>query len=729
MTTVSVVIPSYNRGHCVADSVASALAQTVRPLEVIVVDDGSTDDTKTVCARFTAPVRCIHKSNGGVSSARNVGLAAARGDWIALLDADDLWPPEKLEVQLAALAACPDALWSTTNHRTTDLAGRLLPGPQGFARDFPTFNDAGLPPDEFFARTLRRVEIEAAGSRHTIFTGDVYRLLFDGNIVFPSCAMIRRDVAARAGPWDESFRVANDTEWFHRVAAVAPVAIVMTPLMTWRRGQANTLVQGNNTTLLVRNAVRSIDQALTLRGEPDDALRRGHAAARRRLLLRLAYGELTVYNGRGARAALGEAVASGAPRTLRTATIWGASWLPSGVLRALHRLKVVARSVARRGDAGKSAAGAFLTATVLHVIETWGVGGAETVCVDVASGIDRSRFRSIGAVQREGWVYETMRARGLEPVVVRPGKHMRDLTYLWGLVRVCRRERVRLLQSHLVTSSLYTCVVGRLLSIPVVSTFHGVIDFDPRRRLARVEARTISRLAARLVFVSEGLRKEFLATYRARADRTVVIHNGIDADAFRPAPDRALRQRLGIPEAAIVVAAVGNIRTAKAYDELLRVADRLRDAQPPMHFVIAGWERQPLYDQLLQLRQELRLEDRVSFLGYVDDPRTVFGSADIYLSTSSTEGFSLTTVQAMASELPVVVTRSGGPEEIVTDRVDGLLFPVGATSEIAGALAALATNVAERRRLGEAGRQTVLRRFTTDRMVARYQQVYDELVD
>lgn len=338
MSGVSVVIPSYNRAHCLADSVRSALRQTVRPEEILVVDDGSTDGTPEVCATFPSMVRCIRKANGGVSSARNRGIAEAKGDYVALLDADDTWPAEKLEVQLASLRACPGARWSTTNHVIADAAGHPLPGRQGFARDFPAFDRAGLAPERFLERDMRRTQIQAAGARHTLFCGDAYRLLFHGNFVFPSCALFERSLARQVGLWDETFRVANDTEWFHRVAAAAPAVVVMTPLMTWRRGQENTLMTGNNVALLVRNAIMSLDRALTLRGVPDAELRRDHATTRLQLLLHLAYGQLSVLDRAGAAATAREAWRGGMRRPQLVA-IGLLSLLPPVVLKALHGAK------------------------------------------------------------------------------------------------------------------------------------------------------------------------------------------------------------------------------------------------------------------------------------------------------------------------------------------------------------------------------------------------------
>jgi GT2 family glycosyltransferase len=98
--SVSVIIPAYNAARFVGNAIESALGQTVPPLEVIVIDDGSGDGTAEVVARFPAPVRLVRQSNGGPAAARNHGARVATGEWLALLDADDRWLPHKLETQL-----------------------------------------------------------------------------------------------------------------------------------------------------------------------------------------------------------------------------------------------------------------------------------------------------------------------------------------------------------------------------------------------------------------------------------------------------------------------------------------------------------------------------------------------------------------------------------------------------------------------------------------------------
>ena len=114
---VSVVIPSYNRAYCIATTVDSTLAQTHGNIEVLIIDDGSSDGTRELIAERYGKeprVRYIYQTNGGVCSARNHGLRLARGQFIALLDSDDVWLPWKVEAQLRCLEAFPTAgmIWT-----------------------------------------------------------------------------------------------------------------------------------------------------------------------------------------------------------------------------------------------------------------------------------------------------------------------------------------------------------------------------------------------------------------------------------------------------------------------------------------------------------------------------------------------------------------------------------------------------------------------------------------
>jgi glycosyltransferase involved in cell wall biosynthesis len=127
MPAVSVVIPTYNMAGWVTDAVQSALAQTFRDVEVIVVDDGSTDNTEEALAPWRDRIRYIRQDNGGQSVATNTGVLAARAPYVALLDADDLWLPEKLERQLPPLMADAEIGLSCTDFSIQSPTGAIVP--------------------------------------------------------------------------------------------------------------------------------------------------------------------------------------------------------------------------------------------------------------------------------------------------------------------------------------------------------------------------------------------------------------------------------------------------------------------------------------------------------------------------------------------------------------------------------------------------------------------------
>ena len=110
---MSAVIPAYNAAEFVGRAIKSVLGQTRPADEIIVVDDGSTDDTAEAVREYAGQVRYIRQDNAGASAARNRGIAEAKGEWIAFLDVDDEWLPENLEVQLGLLARNPDLVWTT----------------------------------------------------------------------------------------------------------------------------------------------------------------------------------------------------------------------------------------------------------------------------------------------------------------------------------------------------------------------------------------------------------------------------------------------------------------------------------------------------------------------------------------------------------------------------------------------------------------------------------------
>jgi glycosyltransferase involved in cell wall biosynthesis len=193
----SVVIPTYNRADLVGAAIESALAQTRPPHEVVVVDDGSTDGTAASVGRFGPPVRYLAKPNGGVSSARNVGIAHATGDCIVLLDSDDRLRETWLEKALSLLERDPAVGAACANVVLCDSAGKVLA-----TTDYRPLVEDGV-------ISLPR--------------------LFERRISIGSNLCVRAEVLRSVGPFDESLATGEDVDIALRIAAVAPIALVPEP--------------------------------------------------------------------------------------------------------------------------------------------------------------------------------------------------------------------------------------------------------------------------------------------------------------------------------------------------------------------------------------------------------------------------------------------------------------------------------------------------------------------
>ena len=366
---------------------------------------------------------------------------------------------------------------------------------------------------------------------------------------------------------------------------------------------------------------------------------------------------------------------------------------------------------------------------VLHLIETTGPGGAETVFVELAKGLQRLGHRSFPVVHGRGWVQDALQAAGFD-ATPRPLGRTPDLAFIRAIRRLVRDERITIIQTHLLGSAAYGAFIGRTTGTPVVSTFHGVNDLG-RPGLGRTARLGAVRLGvARAVFVSHGLRDAVAPALRLRQERTAVVYNGIDCNYFSPGRDENIRRQVGVQPGEILVGAVGNVRPAKDYATFLRVAALLCGRSPRWRFVIAGdtQEHEGLFNQLVTLRRELSLDDRVTFLGFQEDVPRVLRGLDALLCSSTAEGFSLTICQALASNVPVVSTRCGGPEEILEHSATGLLVDLGSDAALVDALERVQADADLRAGLVRRGREMVVSRFSLDTMLREYQRVYEDVL-
>lgn len=203
---VSVVIPTYNRAWCLREAVDSVAEQGFRDFELIVVDDGSTDETARLLREYGGSLRVLRQPRRGVSAARNAGIAAARGELIAFLDSDDIWLPGKLARQVEFFGQNPETPICQT--------------------------------EELWVRNGRRVN---PGKRHRKRGGMIFEPSLELCLVSPSAVMLRRELLDEVGRFDERLPACEDYDLWLRISCRFPVGLIEAPLIVKRGGHADQL--------------------------------------------------------------------------------------------------------------------------------------------------------------------------------------------------------------------------------------------------------------------------------------------------------------------------------------------------------------------------------------------------------------------------------------------------------------------------------------------------------
>ncbi|MBW2512977.1 MAG: glycosyltransferase [Deltaproteobacteria bacterium] len=220
---VSVIVPTFNRGWCLNEAIDSVFSETYGGYELIVVDDGSTDDTKRRLSRYP-DVHVLTQRNRGVSAARNSGVAVARGDFIAFLDSDDLWMPEKLSTQVDFFMRNPEAEICQTQ--------------------------------EIWVRDGRRMN---PGRRHLKASGMFFERSLELCLVSPSAVMIKKRFLSTVGLFDETLPACEDYDLWLRINATIPIFLIDKALVIKRGGHTDQL---SSSAGLDKYRIRSIKKLL-----------------------------------------------------------------------------------------------------------------------------------------------------------------------------------------------------------------------------------------------------------------------------------------------------------------------------------------------------------------------------------------------------------------------------------------------------------------------------------
>lgn len=312
MAAVSVIIPAYNAALYIVDALESVFAQTHSDFEVIAIDDGSTDETWQILKRYADRICCLRQVNGGPARARNAALRLASGTFVAFLDADDLWVPEKLSMQAGFLE----------EHHDVELV----------FSDMEEFSEDEVVRPSFFA-TRQNAEILRRPGR----IADAFERLLGEYLIPTSTVLVRRRVLDKVGTFDETFEaMAEDKDLWLRIARVGGIGCLPL-LLTRKRVHASNVSRAWGS----EPSLRAYIQVFTkIAGDWDSLGPKSRALVARNLgSLLLTLGNLHLSQGRRASARRDLATALRYRPSPRAILLWLASYLPSSAAGKLRLMK------------------------------------------------------------------------------------------------------------------------------------------------------------------------------------------------------------------------------------------------------------------------------------------------------------------------------------------------------------------------------------------------------
>lgn len=353
---------------------------------------------------------------------------------------------------------------------------------------------------------------------------------------------------------------------------------------------------------------------------------------------------------------------------------------------------------------------------LVHILTSFDIGGAEQLVLDLCRRFDRTRFDvTVVAVVRGGPLRSEFHDVGIPTEVV--GKRTRvGLGTIRHLTALLRDLRPTIVHTHLFGGDTWGRIAALRAGVRhLISTEHNV-NLD-EGFVKRAVKRWLGARTERIIAVSDAVRNYSVNVDRVPPGKVVVILNGVDLERFHPVPREVRGARF---------LSVGRLVPQKGHDILLDAFAVLRDALPRATLTIVG--DGPMRPQLMEQVRAYRIADRVTFLGLRRDLPDLYARADIAVFPSRWEGLGIAAIEAAASGLPVIATAVGGFQEVIRDQETGILVPVGDAVVLADAMRDLASDPARQVLLGHAARRHVERHFDIRAVVARYEELYEQIV-
>ncbi|MDJ0690560.1 MAG: glycosyltransferase [Xenococcaceae cyanobacterium MO_188.B32] len=727
MTKVSVIIPTYNSGRYIEEAIDSVLAQTYTNYEIIVVDDGSTDNTSQIVQAYGDRVLYWYQENQGVASARNVGIEKAKGELIAFLDADDFFLPEKLAKQVAYFEEDSSLGMTISGWRLVDERGKKI----------------------FDA------ELWQYAPQLDLATAIIHKP------ARPSATMLSRYWCQKVNGFNTSLSSAEDLDFLLRLLLMGCEAYWLPEVLTCYRQHFGSLMSGGKT--LLKNTETVIEKFFARPDLPENILKlkeRERYQCLVWLACRMYYdGYLTE---------MAECLQKSLQYTNFTPETAAFNWIENFKNYALqhgHNFDVYSliNSVAWQQITNSSPHTAKIAVPtikltkaienkILLYTDDLGIGGVRQCNHAIISHLANLGYQVTHVHYPDNSpLSQKERDLAIEQVnldyhagidIIRTMKDVRGSAKIFAATQPALVifsdgwpfSNLAAKQAAIEMEIPYIIVLGFIEPSCIYFSLQDGVPYRDTVTYHYSQAQAVIGVSQENLHL---LRKLFQLSNRVGK----VIYNGRPSQYFAPpnvSTRQSLRRELNIPSDAVVCFTSARLEPVKGYQYQLEAIQQLKDSTiwSQLYFVWAGTGiesgTRSNEQELKQKVQQLEISDRVIFLGQRWDIPDWLDASDIFILTSEAEGMPLSVMEAMAKGLPVIATAvSGIPEELgYTGKLltNPQIDPQETVGELVNTICLWASTPALRHAIGQAGKRRAEELFTEENMIKQYQEVIDRVL-
>jgi glycosyltransferase involved in cell wall biosynthesis len=360
---------------------------------------------------------------------------------------------------------------------------------------------------------------------------------------------------------------------------------------------------------------------------------------------------------------------------------------------------------------------------ILQIIKSLGRGGAEMLLPETLKlhNQEQFEFHYIYFLPWKNQMVSAIEQAGGKVTCLEASNNLQIIGKTMEVVRYCKENQIQMIHCHLPWAGMVGRLVHRRTGIPVLYTEHN------KQERYHFATKWMNRLTFNGQTVAIAVSEDVAASIKKNINPRIPVHeilNGVNTDFFKrdEAAGQALREQLNIPIGALVVGTLAVFRFQKRLNEWLDVFKHAAEQNPNLYGIIVG--DGPLKEELLEYRKHLELEDKVIMPGLQTEVKPWYSAMDVFMMTSVFEGLPIALLEAMSMECAIVTTDAGGIKQVIRDGTDGILVEVDQLKNMLGKLSVLMKDEANRKLLGTAARNRVVKAFSLQRMVGELEELY-----